>query len=230
MRRRRFILAVLAWFIVIALAACLDRSVANFVRNSGIQNWILSHHAFAETLKAPGTYYFTIAIALLATLIHPLRLRAGGFLLLATLVSGINGLVKWIAGRTRPFKLPIYDTTGQPIASPFDLSPFRGGFAGVLQGKNLCFPSGHAALAFATAAALALLWPRSRWRWLAFAVATLVALERVAENAHWLSDCVAAAALGVGGVHLIHWMLIKLLGEPTPPRTNNDAAATVSSA
>jgi membrane-associated phospholipid phosphatase len=31
-------------------------------------------------------------------------------------------------------------------------------------------------------------------------------MERFAENAHWLSDTVAAAALGVAGVHLIRWI------------------------
>ena len=90
---------------------------------------------------------------------------------------------------------------------------------GIVHETNLSFPSGHAALAFATAAALAMLWPRSRWRWVAYVVAAIVAAERVAENAHWLSDTVGAAALGVGGVHVIHWIVTKLRG---PDRSADD--------
>jgi hypothetical protein len=42
-----------------------------------------------------------------------------------------------------------------------------------------------------------------------FAVAVVVAAERIAENAHWLSDTVAGAALGIGGVYLIQWVLMR---------------------
>jgi membrane-associated phospholipid phosphatase len=117
---------------------------------------------------------------------------------LATAVSGINGVIKWMVGRTRPFKLHL------GLAEPFALSPFRGGIRGLFDSKNLCFPSGHAALAFATAAAMAILFPRGRWAF--YALAAIVAIERIAETAHWCSDTVAAAALGIGGVHLIRWL------------------------
>lgn len=208
--RRSLIFSALAWLAAIACAALLDLRVAHWVRDSGLQQWMASHRLVGEIIKSPGSFIFTLAVAPAVMFLHPLRWRAGGFLLLATIVSGINGLLKWVAGRTRPFKLAVYDLTGEPLAAPFVLSPFRGGIAGLLVGKNLCFPSGHAALAFATAAALAMLWPRSPWRWGGYALASAVAAERVAENAHWLSDCVAAAALGVGGVHLIHWAVTRL--------------------
>jgi membrane-associated phospholipid phosphatase len=208
-RRTKVILAIVLWFAAIALAAAVDRPVAMWLRNSGIPAFLESHAWLKTALKVPGEFYFTVIVAFLVAAAHPLRWRAGGFLLLATLVSGLNGLTKWIAGRTRPFKLEPLDT-----AWPFALHPFRGGLPGLFDGRNLCFPSGHAALAFATAAAVAILWPdpRRRWlRWTAYAVAGLVALERVAENAHWLSDVVAAAALGVGGVYLIHWIVTKVV-------------------
>jgi membrane-associated phospholipid phosphatase len=167
-----------------------------------------AHTTLAEILKAPGTYGFTVCVAVAVTLLHPLGWRATVFTLLATLVSGVNGMIKWMVGRTRPFKLDAN------LAQPFVLSPFRGGWHGTFESKNLCFPSGHAALAFATAGAVAMLWPKARWRWGAYVIATIVAAERVAENAHWLSDTVAAAALGIGGVHLIAWLLRKLLTQP----------------
>jgi membrane-associated phospholipid phosphatase len=208
-RRTKVILAIVAWLAAIALAAALDRPVATWLRDSGVASFVESHKALKTAFKIPGEFYFTLLVALAIAIAHPLRWRAGGFLLLATLVSGLNGLTKWMVGRTRPFKLEPLDG-----ARPFALTPFRGGLAGLFDGKNLCFPSGHAALAFATAAAVAMLWPRSRWRWLGYAVAGVVAIERVAENAHWLSDAVAAAALGVGGVYLIRWIVAKLVDVP----------------
>jgi membrane-associated phospholipid phosphatase len=207
--RAKVILAIIAWLGAIAIAAAFDRPIAIWLRDSGIAEWMRSHKILAEILKAPGDYYFTLALAIVVAIVHELRWRAGGFVLLATMVSGLNGLTKWIVGRTRPFKLDVYDRFGEPLAAPFTLAPFRGGWHGMFVGRNLCFPSGHAALAFATAAALAILWPKSPWRWLGYGIACLVAAERVAENAHWFSDAVGAAALGVGGVYLIHYVVTK---------------------
>ena len=208
--RAKVIVAIIIWLAAIAAAAAFDRPVAIWMRDRDVAEWVRSHKLLAEILKAPGDYYFTLALAVIVAIAHPLRWRAGGFVLLATMTSGINGLMKWMVGRTRPFKLPLYDASGEPLAGPFNFSPFRDGFHGLFQGRNLCFPSGHAALAFATAAALAMLWPKSPWRWLGFAIASIVAAERVAENAHWLSDAVGAAALGIGCVYLIHYVVTKV--------------------
>jgi membrane-associated phospholipid phosphatase len=79
--------------------------------------------------------------------------------------------------------------------------PFHQGWAGLAEHARFSFPSAQALLAFTTATALAILIPR--WRWAFYGGATLVALERLAENAHWLSDCVGAAGLGVVGVRLL---------------------------
>jgi len=227
MRKRDcFIFWVIVALLAIAGASAFDRMIAVRVQSSGIDEYLKSHRLLMDLLKLPGEYYFVIAVAGVIALAHPLRWRAGGFVLLATAVSGINGLIKWVAGRTRPFKLDVFEPgTNHPLAEPFMLEPFRGGFHGLFHGKNLSFPSGHAALAFATAAAVAMLWPRSRWRWSGFALAIVVAAERIAENAHWLSDTVAGAALGVGGVYLIHWILMRffpLASEPRAPSENVD--------
>ncbi len=202
---RRIFIAVAIAIIAIAIAALFDRSAADFARHSGAENYLETHKYVQKTLKAPGEFYFTIVVAIVVALVHPLKWKAGAFVLIATIVSGLNGLIKWIAGRTRPFHL--FDQSGAPRLAPFDLSPFRGGFHGLFVSKNLCFPSGHAALAFATAEALAMLYPRARWGFYAIAIA--VGAERVLENAHYVSDVVGAAALGIAGVHLIHWMVTK---------------------
>lgn len=209
---QRTVIAIVIWLIAIVLAAMFDRTVALWMRDSGAAGFMRANKWLAETIKIPGEFYFTILVAIAIAIFHPLKWRAGGFVVLATVVSGINGLTKWISGRTRPFRLPPED-----LAQPFALEPFRGGISGLFVSKNLCFPSGHAALAFATASAVAMLFPRSRWRWIGYVLATLVAIERVAENAHWLSDSVAGAAIGIAGVHVIAWIVRKMELDKTPP-------------
>ena len=215
----RIVVCVILWILAIALAATIDAPVARFMRNSGVADFLRSQRLIREMLKLPGFYGFTLAVIALVTLIHPLRWRAGLFVFILTTVSGINALIKWGVGRTRPFKI---DTIGERLA-PFELHPFRNGWHGLFEARNLCFPSGHACLAFATAAALVMLWPRARWRWVFWVVAAAVAIERVAETAHWLSDSVAAAALGVGGAKLLAWGVDRLMRQwkPLPPNSNN---------
>lgn len=62
------------------------------------------------------------------------------------------------------------------------------------------FPSGHATMAFALAAALHPVL-RGRWRWLAWALAALVGVARMHVGVHWPADVVGGAALGtaIGG-------------------------------
>ena len=202
--------------IALVIAAMLDGTVARFARSSGAETFLETHKAVQKSLKAPGEFWFTIVIAIAVGLLHPLRSRAGAFVLLGTIVSGINGLIKWVAGRTRPFHL--MDDQGVARLAPFELSPFRGGLPGLFVSKNLCFPSGHAALAFATAEALAMLYPRARWSF--YVVAIVVGAERVLENAHYLSDVVGAAVLGIAGVHFIRWIVTRFTRSPevtTPP-------------
>src|SRR4051794_13797970 len=116
-RPSKVILAVILWLAAIAIATVFDRAAATWARDAGAPMFLDSHAAIKGMLKAPGEYGFVLAVAAVVTLVHPLRLRAGAFVLLGTLLSGANALVKWIAGRTRPFKLPMYDAaTGAPLA------------------------------------------------------------------------------------------------------------------
>ncbi|CAN5436962.1 hypothetical protein BH09PLA1_BH09PLA1_03800 [soil metagenome] len=194
MKQRRILFVVLTAIIAVALATPCDSAIAQFMHENGVETFLRSHKPLREALKAPGWFPFTLAVAAVVALTHHARLRAALFLILATATAGTNELIKWMVGRTRPYKI---DELGQRLA-PFEFHPFR-------VAKNLCFPSGHATLAFATAAALGMLWPRLRWLW--YSLAGVVAIERFAENAHWLSDTVAGAALGIGGVYFVAWLL-----------------------
>jgi membrane-associated phospholipid phosphatase len=187
-------------FALVAAATTLDRRVAEGVRNLHIKPSIM--HSFAvDAVKTMGVYWTTVAIAVLVAWKNRWRWRAGVFILATGLICLLGNLIKWMIGRTRPFKLE--PRIGEAV--PFELQPFRSGWEGLFAQKNLAFPSGHTMVAFATAAGLAILWPR--WRWLFYIAAALVAAERVMENAHWLSDVVGAAGLAICGVHLM-WRII----------------------
>ncbi|MES2743998.1 MAG: phosphatase PAP2 family protein [Bdellovibrionota bacterium] len=63
-------------------------------------------------------------------------------------------------------------------------------------GKGLSFPSGHTSSSFATAGSM--FYAYGPWVGLpAMAVAGYIGLSRAANNAHWLSDIVAGAGLGI---------------------------------
>lgn len=61
------------------------------------------------------------------------------------------------------------------------------------------FPSGHTTAVFAAAQVFADEMPREQWGWrlLAYGLAGATAYARMDSNAHWFSDTVAGAALGI---------------------------------
>ena len=191
--RRR--LWVLGWLLALAIALACDARMARWVHTAGIDQWMHGHAWFKWVLRRPGNFYFTLIAAGLVCVVHAGRYRAGALVAVSGILSGVNWLIKWIAGRARPYKLP----TNIPQPAPFHLQPLPRGIYGLFHQSSFgfppCFPSGDAALAFATAGALAALWPR--WRWIFYFGASLVAAERIAENAHYLSDVVAGAILGI---------------------------------
>jgi hypothetical protein len=145
--------------------------------------------------RAPGHLAFTLCLAAFLVLRHPLRWKAGALLLTCAALGGVAvWAIKWAVGRTRPFH-------GVP---PFEFHPFERGIPGLITNRNLCFPSGDATLAFATAACMGFLAPRS-WPFF-FVAAVVVGAERVVENAHYVSDVVGGAALGTLCVPLVRWL------------------------
>jgi membrane-associated phospholipid phosphatase len=126
-------------------------------------------------------------------------------------------ILKWIVGRRRPVI----------VAAPFDFHPFARGLGGLVHAESgLSFPSGHAALAFATATCLAAALPR--WAPAFFLVACAVGAERVLENAHYLSDVVAGAGVGVLGGIVALALTRRLLpgvaaGRTTEPQSQHQA-------
>lgn len=101
--------------------------------------------------------------------------------------AAITHLLKNVLARLRPrvfFEEGVYGH-GQPFAGfPAD-----------------SFPSGHAQVAFAVAAVLALMAPR--WAWSFYLLAVLVGLSRLVNELHYLSDIVASAFISIA---MVRWL------------------------
>ena len=111
--------------------------------------------------------------------------------------SVVGELVKWTAGRGRPF------VGGH--ANAFNFAPFAATEA------HASFPSAHAITAFALALAIAAIWPR--WRGLMIAYALLIAVTRLLLLAHHPSDVVAGATIGIiGAMGVRYWFAGRGLG------------------
>lgn len=194
---------VAAFGVVFLIALALDRPVAQANRTHPLvdKHRPLTHRVL-ETIKLPGWFPVTLSIAVLLGIFHRGRWWAAACLAgCGVAVGAAYSVLKWVVGRHRP----------DQGASPFDLHPFAQGLAGIWREKALCFPSGHASLAFASAMCLSMLIPRGKW--IFFAVACCTAIERVVENAHYPSDVVAGAALG----SLLGWWITRLMLRDEPP-------------
>lgn len=106
----------------------------------------------------------------------------------ASILSALaTSVIKGIAGRARP-------NTG---LGPHHWSPFSG---------DQSFPSGHATGAFAFASVIAGHYDSPWVASTAYTIASLVAVARIEQNAHWASDVVAGGLIGgLIGHHLVNF-------------------------
>jgi membrane-associated phospholipid phosphatase len=202
----------LLWFFAVAVSLLLDQPIAARIYNSSIHTTIFLSPV-AQSIKIPGTYYFTLFVAAILLVLHRSHARGALLLCLSGIGAGIFYQVgKWIIGRQRPLSNQIVFNT-----RPFNIEFFSGGLKGLIfSHPDLSFPSGHATIAFATATALTICLPR--WAPLFFLVAIVVAAERVLEDVHYLSDVTAGAGLGV----LAALLAAHLLQSLSLPVTNSD--------
>jgi membrane-associated phospholipid phosphatase len=115
--------------------------------------------------------------------------RRGALLLAAPTLAGIVGeLLKITVRRMRP------PDVGSAYA-------FRAFSDHPLSSRGFGFPSSHVVVAFGAAAILSRMFPRGRIVWYAAAVGC--AVSRLLAHAHYLSDVVAGAIIGVGVAALL---------------------------
>jgi membrane-associated phospholipid phosphatase len=197
---------LLAAFVI---ALFLDIPVSRWAHDVGLAHWLKDRPNLTHLLRFPGHFLFTIAACIVLLAMTP---RHGwskcwhntAIVFLSGIFSGVNAPLKWSIGRLRPFH----------GATPFELHPFKGGIHGSwLAEQNLSFPSGDASLAFAMSASLSMVAPKLWPLW--WAMGLLVAAERVAENAHYPSDTVAAGAVGIVAAMAARWVVRKCWPQPS---------------
>ena len=169
-------------------------------------------------LGGPGPFVGGAALYLVGRTTNSRRVATLGISLTegVGLAASLNSLVKGFSGRALP--------NGATI-DPGDFSFGRGFHEG--NGPFVSFPSGHTAASFASATVLAKTikdWNPAAARVVApaaYATATLVAISRLYQNVHWVSDLPLGAAIGIwsGSTavawqrrHPDNWLTRRLLG------------------
>ena len=95
---------------------------------------------------------------------------------------------------------------------------------------NQSFPSAHTATVFGLAIGLSWVFPRGKY--LFISIATLASIQRVVEFAHWPSDVLAGAAVGIlcGGALQQNWGMGWLLGRLESKLKSNNAPKLLGNA
>ena len=107
--------------------------------------------------------------------------------------------LKGMFGRQRPFWADGVDHWSGPVG-------FFKRFGSGQSGRYDSFPGGHSITAFSLATVVAMQYRKSGWvPIVAYTVATGVALSRVTENKHWLSDSLVGSVLG----HVIGRLVVR---------------------
>lgn len=121
-----------------------------------------------------------------------------GFLFVAIAApSMFDTIIKRMIGRARPLVGGSLD--------PYLFSPFK------WTSEYASLPSGHTTTAFAAAVAFGMLWPRARPVFWIYAL--LIATSRIVVTAHYPSDVLAAAGVGIAGAVLVRrWFALRRLG------------------
>ena len=175
-----------------ARAVTLARSVPewlieifDFVTDFGKSFWFLVPVAFALAAIALSTSPALPHMSQRVLAATAVRL---GFLLLAIGLPGLFfSVAKRLIGRARPL---VEGSTG-----PFSYRPLGWSV------EYASLPSGHSIDAFAAATAIGVLWPWTRpFMW---TYAVVIALSRVVLTAHFPSDVLVGAVVGVVGVLLV---------------------------
>jgi len=193
-RRLYALAAILAIGAALALAVDLPLSrLFQELQTSGPGDLRKAVNLFEAFAHGIGVGIIILAVAVL----DPAHRRGVPQLAACAYGAGVVNLVaKMIVGRSRPLtywsgELPLH------VQDTFvGWLPRLWGSEGLALGHGIeSFPSGHSATAAGLAVGLAWLYPQGRW--LFAGLAMLAMLQRVQSGAHFPSDTLAGAAVGV---------------------------------
>jgi len=193
-------LAVMGGIAVVVLVSMFTLDAAVIRGVAHVPRWVISvFHEITEFGKS-GWFLWPLGVlflvlAVLPPVLTPFSQRVlavimvrVGFLFAAIAVPSLFAtIVKRIIGRARPY---VGGTLDPLLFSPFAWVP---AYAGM--------PSGHATTAFAVLVAFGSLWPRARTILLVYAV--LICISRPMVIAHYPSDVLAGAVVGIAGAMMV---------------------------
>lgn len=165
-----------------AAAYTVDGDVRDYAQRQPVEDW--------ELPLTVGQWYGSGAVSgALGAGLYAAGLIAGdddtritGRLVLQSMAYSlvITELLKVLTGRARPYLGEGKDAFGLPT----------------LDIEHHSFPSGHATVAFALSATLARRFGSTPLSVLLYGLAAMTAVQRVADDRHWLSDTVLGAVIG----------------------------------
>lgn len=201
------IAAGVALVIFLAVMFLLDAAIVNAVGR--LPSWIAWSFDQITDFGKSGWFLWPLGVLFLGLAALPslprlpqlvldaIIVRVGFLFLAIGAPSLFDTIVKRMIGRARPLVGGSLD--------PYLFSPFK------WTADYASLPSGHATTAFAALVAFGTLWPRARTvMWI---YALLIAVSRVVLTAHYPSDVLAAAAVGVTGALFVRrWFALRRLG------------------
>lgn len=188
--KKQFIIVAAAFSAILFCYRYIDQNAVWWAHNHTTPQ---SHELFTAITQFGDSTYYLIGFALLFFAFRFLWKKSfwektSLFLFAAVASSGILAdIIKVIAGRYRPSEL-------------FSQGLYGFDFWHISRAMT-SFPSGHSATAFALATAITHLWPKSAI--LVWPLAVLIAASRLLIGAHYPSDIIGGAVLGVFSTLLV---------------------------
>ena len=107
---RRAIILTAIWILAFLVALTLDSPIAQWIHDSGTGQFVEGKW-WAQILKEPGQFRFTIVIAILLICLKQIRWKQAIFVMVAGAISGLHVLIKWSVGRHATVQIARTDPT-----------------------------------------------------------------------------------------------------------------------
>ncbi|MCL2369057.1 MAG: phosphatase PAP2 family protein [Alphaproteobacteria bacterium] len=113
------------------------------------------------------------------------------------LAGAVGGVLKTIVGRMRPIMWEAFGKTGfYPLSTEWVFNSF---------------PSGHTLATFAALVSVGFLFPK--YRFYLWVFAAVAGFARIAGGAHWPSDVIAGAAIGITVAGVVNYLFAQVKGK-----------------